>query len=230
MQSIFEPLNLALLFAAAFVVWKLATVLGQRTGNETRKFDPFSPDKDGSKSDKLVVDEQPGAENSVPKLAVWEGFAERDSELAKALEAIALESPGFSPKEFLNGAKIAYELILEAFAKGNKSDLKPLLAKEVLNDFSTAIDSRLAANQSAVMQFIGVKSAKIENASHDGKLIQVAVRFVGEMINATLDKDGSTVEGDPKTIKEVVDYWTFEKDIRSKDPNWKLIDTNSDGK
>lgn len=227
MQSIFDPLNIVLLAAAVFVLWRFGSVLGQRTGNEKPGFDPFAKPESPASADRQPPPDQTSREEK-PAAPVWKGFAEEGSSAAKGLETIAAASPGFTASSFVDGTKIAYEMVLEAFAKGDKAALKPLLARDVFDSFGNAIDQRQKAGHKMVMQFVGVKSAKIHDARLDGKKAQVAVDFVGEMINATLDKDGNPVDGDAKLIRDVSDRWTFEREINARDPNWKLVDTSDD--
>jgi predicted lipid-binding transport protein (Tim44 family) len=227
MQSIFDPLNIILLAAAVFVLWRFGSVLGQRTGNEKTGFDPFAKPEPPP----VPAERQPAPEKireQEPAAPIWKGFAEEGSSAAQGLEDIAAASPGFTPASFLDGAKIAYEMVLESFAKGDKTALKPLLAREVYDSFSTAIDQRQKAGQKMIMQFVGVKSAKIFDARLEGKKAQVAVDFVGEMISATVDQDDNTIDGDPKLIRDGAERWTFERDVNAKDPNWKLVDTSGD--
>lgn len=223
-----DPLNIILLAVAAIVLWKLKSVLGERTGLEKRPQDPAPMRVERDNVVRLpgqnVPDVQPGLESE----PVWKGYAEKNSAVAIGLEAIVVESRGFDVPSFMGGAKAAYEMILEAFAKGDKSALKPLLSKDVLESFAAAVDQRVKDGQSMAMQFVGVKSAKIESAKLDGKRAQIAVRFVGEMISSVTDRDGNVIEGDNKHVRDVHDLWTFERDISTRDPNWKLIDTSDD--
>jgi predicted lipid-binding transport protein (Tim44 family) len=148
--------------------------------------------------------------------------------VAKGLDAIAMRSADFTASSFVGGAGIAYEMVLEAFAKGDKQALKPLLSKELFDSFASAIDTRAAAGQSMTFQFVGVKSTDIKQAALNGNKAQVEVAFAAEMISATLDKAGAVVDGDAKAIRTVTDLWTFERDVTSRDPNWKLVATDDD--
>ncbi len=225
MSSAMDPLNIVLLVVAAIVAWRLWAVLGTRTGLEKPPIvlRPV-PDQPNSQTPDLQQDNQ--VLDQAPKVPVWQGYAEANSELAKGLEAIAARSPDFTVPSFAAGASTAYEMVLEAFSNGNKAALKNLLSKELNDSFVSAIDARNAKGQTMKFQFVGVKSAKITNTSLNGNKAQVEVDFASEMISATHDKSGSVVDGDDKAIRLVTDLWTFERDITSRDPNWKLVATD----
>jgi predicted lipid-binding transport protein (Tim44 family) len=221
-----DSLNLILLAIAAVVVWRLWSVLGTRTGFEKPPIvlQP-APEKPKTGVDEPRQGEILDPENKPP---VWQGHAVEGSELAKGLEEIAARSAGFTVSSFIRGANAAYEMVLEAFAKGDKPALRPLLSKELLDSFAGAIDARNAKGQSMLFQFVGVKSAELKRAALLGSKAQVEVAFVSEMISATTDKAGEPVDGDSKAIRTVTDLWTFERDVGSRDPNWKLIATDDD--
>jgi predicted lipid-binding transport protein (Tim44 family) len=225
MSSAIDPLNIVLLAVAAIVMWRMWSVLGTRTGTEKPPIvlrpvpDQPKPKTPDLQQDNQILDQDP----IVP---VWQGHAEADSELAKGLEAIAARSPGFTVPSFIAGGSAAYEMVLEAFSNGNKATLKNLLSKELNDNFVSAIDARNAKGQTMKFQFVGVKSAKITRAALNGNKAQVEVDFASEMISATHDKSGSVVDGDDKAIRLVTDLWTFERDVTSRDPNWKLVATD----
>lgn len=223
-----DPLNLILLAVAAIVVWRLWSVLGTRTGFEKPPIvlKP-APEKPAAED---VPDVREGEvlepENRDP---VWKGHAAEGTDTARGLEAMAQRMPGFTASSFIGGANMAYEMVLEAFAKGDKQALKPLLSKELMDSFSGAIDARLSQKHETRFQFVGVKSADIKRAELQGNKAQVEVAFVSEMISATKDASGNVVEGDDKSIRTVSDLWVFERDVTSRDPNWKLIATEDNG-
>jgi predicted lipid-binding transport protein (Tim44 family) len=213
-----DPLNIILIAAALIIFWKLKSVFGQRTGLERPPFVPAPK----SQPDLRVI-ENP---EYIPPSAVWQGHAEEGSPLAKGLEAIGKQQKDFDVTGFVAGAKNAHEMILEAFAKADKAALKPLLSKTVFDSFTMVIDEAKSKNQSKIFQYVGSKSAKIESASIEANRASVTVQFVSETISATLDKDGNTLDGDPKSVVETTDHWTFERDVTSSDPNWKLVATD----
>jgi predicted lipid-binding transport protein (Tim44 family) len=225
MNSAFDPLNLILLVIAAVVAWRLWSVLGTRTGLEKPPI-VLTPTTRPPKADNTNAPVEAEILPPEPKMPVWTGYASEGSALALGLEAIATKSQGFTVKSFLAGASAAYEMVLEAFAKGDKQTLKSLLSKELLDSFNAEIDKRNAQGHSMKFQFVGVKSAELKRAALNGNKAQIEIAFVCEMISATMDKSAAVVEGDDHAIRTVSDLWTFERDVTSRDPNWKLVATD----
>jgi len=129
--------------------------------------------------------------------------------------------------EFLNGAKEAYEMIVTSFAKGDKNILKPLLNKEIYQNFSEAIDNRKKENIKSELTFVGVKSAKIKNFEKKDNIYTFTVDFVSEIITCKKDKNNKVIEGNPDIIKTVNDIWKFSKNMLSNNPNWYLVETQA---
>jgi predicted lipid-binding transport protein (Tim44 family) len=130
-------------------------------------------------------------------------------------------------KEFLNGAKIAYENIITCFAQGKIKEIKSLLDKSVYQQFDEAIKDRSSKKISSETTFIGINSAEIKDHKKNKNMIEVTVEFVSEIISCMKDKDSKIISGDPEKIKKVHDIWKFSKDIKSSNPNWFLIDTQA---
>ena len=130
-------------------------------------------------------------------------------------------------KEFVKGAKIAYETIITNFAKGKIKDVKPLLDNNVYHQFEEAIKDRDAKNYLSETTFIGINSAEVKNHQQNKNMLEVTIEFVSEIISCVKDKDNKIVSGDPEKIKKVLDTWKFSKDSRSSNPNWLLIDTQA---
>jgi len=128
-------------------------------------------------------------------------------------------------KEFIKGAKIAYESIITSFAKGDLKNISYLLDKKILDDFTDAVQERKKNNNVSETTFIGVNSAEIKEHKDHGSIIEVVVDFESEIISCVKDKDGQIISGDMKKIKIVHDTWKFTKDKNSKNPNWLLVDT-----
>ena len=128
-------------------------------------------------------------------------------------------------KEFIKGAKIAYESIITSFAKGDLKNISYLLDKKILDDFADAVQERKKNNNVSETTFIGVNSAEIKEHKDHGSIIEVVVDFESEIISCVKDKDGQIISGDMKKIKKVHDTWKFTKDKNSKNPNWLLVDT-----
>ena len=231
----FDPLNILLLAVALVVFWRLRSVLGTRTGTEKPPFDLFgsrrSPGQDPAVPATRLPEASPAPANDTgdrePPPPVWKGFADEGSPLAATLSQMAESDQTFTPRSFVEGAKLAYEMIVEAFAKGDKAALKNLLSKEVFEGFSRAIDARVSLGQRVDSRFVGIDKALIQQASLTGRKAAITLEFISEMISATYDKAGQVIDGDPKEIRQVTDVWTFERDVGSRDPNWKLVATEA---
>ena len=130
-------------------------------------------------------------------------------------------------KEFVKGAKIAYETIITNFAKGTLKDIKTLLDKSVYQQFEDAIKDRQSKKHSSETTFIGISSAEIKQHEQNKNMLEVTIEFVSEIISCVKDKDDKVITGDPEKIKKVIDTWKFSKDSRSSNPNWLLIDTQA---
>ncbi len=130
-------------------------------------------------------------------------------------------------KEFIRGAKIAYETIITDFSDNDNKLIasKPLLSNKIYNQFEEALKERSKRGHYAEITFIGVNSAKIKNHKIVDKILNVTVDFVGEVITCIKDKDKKVISGDPEKIKKIYDTWVFARDTRSSNPNWQLIDT-----
>jgi predicted lipid-binding transport protein (Tim44 family) len=128
-------------------------------------------------------------------------------------------------KEFLNGARIAYETIITNFSSGNLKAIKILLDKKILNQFNEAIKDRKDKELISETTFIGINSVNIKEHNQLNNMFEVSVDFVSEIISCVRNKDKKVVSGDPEKIKKVYDTWKFSRDVRSQSPNWLLIDT-----
>ena len=130
-------------------------------------------------------------------------------------------------KEFLNGAKIAYETIITSFANGKINEIKSLLNTDIYNSFNEAVKERTDKQLKNETTFIGINSAEIKNHEQTNDFLEVSVNFVSEIITCIKDKDNKIISGDPKKIKKVNDTWKFSRDIKSQNPNWQLIETEA---
>lgn len=232
MKQVFDPLNLVLLVVAIIVAWRLWSVLGTRTGHEKRIDVPFGGlpgDKSDSEAQRAADSENEDVRYGLPEeeKPVWEGVAEENSLLARMLERMREVDPDFDPRHFLEGAKVAYEMIVTAFAKGDTKALKPLLAPEVYAEFEKAIEERKRKGLEQEFEFVGLDEAKLLRASLSGKVARLTVRFVSRVITATRDENGNVVAGNPEKLATVKDVWTFERDLTSSDPNWRLVATET---
>ena len=128
-------------------------------------------------------------------------------------------------KEFLKGAKIAYETIITDFSDNDNKIIssKPLLNDEILSQFNKALKERIDRGHYAEITFIGINSAKIKEHKKIGDILNVTVDFIAEIITCIKDKDKKIISGDPEKIKKIYDTWVFSRDTTSGNPNWKLI-------
>ncbi len=240
MNDAFDPINILLLAVAVVIFLRLRNVLGRRTGQERKPFEGFglSRKKDEAPSndnnDNIVplpenkkATDYKANQNEEAEPPIWEGHAKNGSALAKSLQAIRAHDQSFHPSSFLEGARIAYEMIVNAFAEGDSKTLKNLLTKEVFEDFNNALKERERSEYTQKSTFVGIDKATLVKASLSGKTANITIKFVSKMISATLSKDGTLVEGDLKKVREVADIWTFMRDVSSRDPNWRLRATET---
>jgi predicted lipid-binding transport protein (Tim44 family) len=221
-----------ILFAmiAAFLVLRLRSVLGRRTGNERRRdLMPRRPtpvaDKPGP--DKVAPPDGVDKITPMPAIAANPAGAIPAGAIADGLAHIRRADPSFDPAQFVEGARVAFEMIVTAFAKGDKAALRPLLSDEVYRPFSQTIDERIAARETVETHDLKLDQAEIVEADMAGRFARVTVKLVSHQISVTRAMDGSIVEGDPEHPVEKTDYWTFARDTRSTDPNWMLVATSS---
>ncbi|MGL4405248.1 MAG: Tim44/TimA family putative adaptor protein [Notoacmeibacter sp.] len=227
--------TLIFIVAAVFIFLRLRSVLGTRTGHEKPPHNPFAKrentgaEKPASEGDNVVAlpRRKTDPERS-EAFAEIDGIAPAGTPFNAALRTIQEKDAGFGPAKFLDGAKLAYEMIVLAFADGDRKTLKNLLSKEVNDGFSAALDEREKRGEKVQSSFVGIKSIKIVDAEVKGTEANLTLRIASEIITATIGKDGTLIEGDPETVTEVIDVWTFARDLKSRDPNWKLAATEAD--
>ena len=199
MSNSFGYLDIILLgMIAGFIILRLRSILGRKTGHESKVYPNFAEKK-----------------FSIPKKE-----AEPVTQNLDVLE-------GKEKKEFLKGAEIAYETIVTNFSMGKLKDIKTLLDALVYEQFNTALDERKSKNYSSETTFVGIQSAEIKHHQQNKNMLEVTVEFVSEIISCIRDKDNNIVSGDPKKVKKVNDVWKFSKDSTSANPNWLLIDTQA---
>lgn len=216
---------------AAFIAFRVYSVLGRRTGNEQTPFDPIRRERiDARRSqptDEKVV-QLPPRPRDVPRAPVVDPIESKlpaGSPLAKGIADLREVDRNFSADGFLSGAKVAHEMIAKAFAEGDRRALKPLLSDDVYRGFDQAIAAREKAGSKVEFSFVGLKQATLEEVSLRGRLAEITVKFVSELISATRDAAGAVIDGAAGAVREVTDVWTFARDTRSNDPNWKLVAT-----
>lgn len=242
MDGKIDIFTIMFLVLAVVIILKLRSVLGRRTTDDEARIDrnralerARAAGKTGP-NDKVVAmprrerSDQPGEATASASAAEEErvrGFAGGDQSLADGLLAIFRADHGFDPDGFVKGARQAYEMIVTAFAEGNRKALRNLLSKEVFDGFAGAISDREARGEIIDQSFVGINKADLLEAELKNGTAQVTVKFVSELISATRDRAGAVISGDTKKIKEVVDIWTFAREVASRDPNWRLIATQA---
>jgi len=232
---VFDIYTIIFLALAVFIFLRLRSVLGQRTGRERPPYDPYSQARDTVRpapGDKVVA--LPGRAPDVQKSSEpvepadpWKGIAEPGSALATGLDAIAREDKTFDAKHFIAGARAAYDMIVTAYAAGDRRQLKGLLGREVYDGFEHAIKEREQRGETVETRFVSIDGAELTTAELRGKTAQLTVRFQSQLISVTRDKNGNVIDGNPDKVTDVTDVWTFARDIISRDPNWKLVATEA---
>jgi len=197
---------------AGFLVLRLRRVLGRRTGLEQRR-DLFPPPAPPAATPRAVNG------NAAPPPAA--------APAATGLAAVKASDPSFNEAAFLNGARAAFQIIVNAFAAGDAAALQPLLNKDVFDRFVEAITARRNAHETLQSTLNSIKSADLVTGSIDHNTALVTVKFVSEQINVTRAADGKVVEGDPERAIEHIDFWTFARPLNARDPNWMLVATES---
>jgi predicted lipid-binding transport protein (Tim44 family) len=232
---LFDIYTIIFLALAVFIFLRLRSVLGQRTGRERPPYDPYSSARDAmrpSPGDKVVAlpgrapDTQKSSEPAEP-VDRWKGIAEPGSALATGLDALVREDKTFDPKHFLTGARAAYDMIVTAYAAGDRRQLKNLLGREVYDGFEAAIKDRESRGETVESRFVSIDGADLVAAEARGKTAQVTVRFQSQLVSVTRDKAGNVIDGNPDKVTDVTDVWTFARDMSSRDPNWKLVATEA---
>lgn len=227
--SFFEILLYAAL--AGFVLFRLRSVLGKRTGHE-RPHDPFA-DSSASNDSQSGAEEEEDKDNVIrlPGQKSADQPSERDDivvdadSLPAGITRIKLADDEFDEAEFLRGARGAFEMIVQAFAAGDREALKPLLSPDLHRSFVTAIYEREKERETQETTIVTFRSSDIVEASLNDSVARVTVEFVTDQVKVTRDIDGKVVDGDPDRIETFTDLWTFERDVSSADPNWELVAT-----
>jgi predicted lipid-binding transport protein (Tim44 family) len=235
-EAIVDIYTIIFLALAVFIFLRLRSVLGQRTGSERPPYDrPAARNIGQGAQDNVVpmpgsaIDQTPLAPTAdvTPPTDRWKGIAEPGTPLAQGLDAIVAQDSSFDPRHFLSGARSAYEMIVLAFANGDRRALKDLLSTEVYDSFETVIRDREKHDQKTETRFVSIDKAELVGAEARDRAAQLTVRFVSQMISVTRDKAGNIVDGNPDKVADITDVWTFARDTASRDPNWKLVGTGS---
>jgi predicted lipid-binding transport protein (Tim44 family) len=234
MQEPFDITTIIFALLAAFVVWKLRSVLGTKTGHERPPQDRTRPEGlDRTKSEGNVI-RLPGAANDAGANAAanmgadrWAPFASAGTPVATGFDQILVLDATFRPGEFVEGAKGAYEMIIGAFAAGDRPTLQGLLAKDVYDSFAAAVSDRESRGETIQTTFVSFDKAEFVDAHVRGKTANVTMKFQSKLITATKDKNGVVIDGSTDKVVDMTDIWTFARDLTLRDPNWKLVATEA---
>lgn len=238
MQDVFDIYTIIFLALAVFIFLRLRSVLGQRTGRERPPYDPYAarePVRPAAENvvalpNRVTEGAAPKSDESgAPKEPAerWKGVAEAGSPLAAGLDAVAGTDRDFDPKHFLTGARAAYEMIVSAYAEGDRRTLKNLLSREVYDGFEAAIAEREKRGDTVESRFVSIDNAEITAAELRGRSAQLTVRFQSKLVSVTRNKAGDVIDGNADKVTDVTDVWTFARDLSSRDPNWKLVATEA---
>jgi predicted lipid-binding transport protein (Tim44 family) len=239
MDEFFDIPTLIAIGIAVIVLWRLRSVLGTRTGNERSPLQRAQQNQAAKADAKVPALGRPAPEPTPAALSAADAdrralkleaeidrLSHGDGHVATGLKAIGDADSSFSPKDFLDGAKAAYEMIVTAFATGDRKALKSLLDKDVYDGFEGAIAAREAEGKSVSFTFVGLPKIEIAHAELDKREARIAVAFTAEVVQATKDKDGTVIEGNATDVQTIADEWTFARSPKSRDPNWRLVATN----
>jgi predicted lipid-binding transport protein (Tim44 family) len=224
MSDTFQYADLILLaFIAAFVALRLRAMLGKNSG-----FDPREVWKQASRDavpEKTLLFPDRMVKKSTPEEDVIPADLQANKPVVDGLRAVKQADVNFSTTEFLAGAKLAFEWVVQAFAKGDKDNLRTLLSAERFEHFAADIDARAKEDVTYENTLVSVLSTDITEAGLTGTRAQITVQFKSEQIHVGRDKDKKVVSGDLSAIEQVTDVWTFERETNSRDPNWKITAT-----
>jgi len=213
-----------LAIVAGFILYRLIQTFGKQSG-----FDGSEQIRKAMKEHEerviSISSRKPKAETqetAKDELALVSG----DHPQASAgLAAIKSEDNEFSPTEFMQGARIAFEWVVSAFSKGDKNRLKQLLANDIYESFASEIDRRAAEKKHYDVTLVAIPKAEITEAEVKGGAARIAVQFQSEQIHVVRDESGKIIEGDASEVETVIDEWTFARELRSRTPDWKIIQT-----
>ena len=230
---------------AVFLILRLRSVLGKRTGNERPPArDPFTPPAPPTATPRVGDAPANQGNDNVVSLPTANAPAPRQSSATSGpggiratvmptatagVAAIRAADPSFEPIGFTGGGRAAFTAIVEAFAKGDIGALRGLLDGPTFSSFEAAIRGRVERKEKAETTLIGFEASDVAAAELQGTNASVTVRFVSEQINVLRNADGQIIDGNPNEVQKVIDLWTFRRDTKSSDPNWLLVKTESEG-
>lgn len=242
MNGKIDLITLIALIVAVVAILKLRSVLGRRTSDDETRY------QERLKTEQLREQHAPSNDKVVPmpkrgdqgartatgqpapadvEVRIKEMTTSREVE--DGLLAIAKSDRNFDPQHFMQGAKQAYEMIVTAYAEGNKKILKDLLSNDVYDGFVDAISGRESRGEQIDQSFVGINKTEIIEAGVRDGTSHITLKFVSQLISATRDRAGEILSGDPQKITEVTDIWSFAREVGSPNPNWRLVATQAAG-
>lgn len=232
MGSEFDPLTLILLIVAIVVIFKLRSILGERTGHEQPPQEKSAFDK--VKKEQADMGSAPSGDNVIPLPGQTRSMPTREDVVnigmrsdLPGLTDIAQADHSFDAGTFISGGRVAYEMIVTAFASGNRGVLQGLLSQSVFENFDIVISGRETRGETVEMEFIGLDQSEIVSAKLVGSKAVITVEFDSSFTQSIKNEDGQVIDGDPITVRKVRDIWTFERDLATQDPNWRVVATES---
>jgi predicted lipid-binding transport protein (Tim44 family) len=238
MNSSLDLLTIIAALVAVVVLFWLRGTLGRKSdGEDEARAERFAREAARRASGDNVIPMRPtSATDTPPSRTEEEGSEEEPRRPSRPIYSgpasdgiadITRADPTFDTQHFVAGARAAYEMIVTAYAEGNRKQLKQLLSKEVFDGFQSAIAEREGRGETVELQFVGIDGADIIDAEVRSRTARVTVKFVSQLIRAVRDRASAVIDGDPKVVREVIDEWTFSRDLGSRDPNWKLTATQA---
>lgn len=246
MTGTIDSFTLISLIVLLVLVFKLRSVLGRHSSDDEARLKARNEEREqaaaaAKSADKVITLPRRAREEPQPEPAAVATGAEAeariksvagaDNAVHSGLMAILKADPAFDPEHFLRGARQAYEMIVTAFAEGNRKTLKELLSRDVFEGFSSAIAERERRGEQIDQSFVGINKADILEAELEKGMAQITVRFVSQLIKSTRNRAGEIIDGDPSKVVDLTDIFTFSRDVSSaralQNPNWRLIATTS---
>jgi predicted lipid-binding transport protein (Tim44 family) len=215
-----------LAMVAGFIVLRLRSVLGRRTGHEPPR-DRGSKDTLSQESDNVVPPPGPHGMRDSTNLSLDIESIYQGTPLEDGLVQVKMADPSFEATGFLTGAAQAFEMIVAAYAAHDLDTLKPLLSTDVYSQFAATIQDRESRGETMETELVAIKAPKLESIEMQDSRAVVGARFQSEQVNVIKDKSGSVIDGDDDHVENVTDIWTFARDTSSSDPNWQLVATRS---
>jgi len=210
-----------LAMVAGFVALRLVSVLGRRTGHEQ----PLSQPVDGGRADPQARRAESGESREQPLITSGGNL---DPHAVDGVRAIVAVDGDFDVNRFIEGARSAYQMVLEAFWKADREMLKTLVDDSVYQDFSAAIDERTSQGITLDNRLVRIDRATVTDAALHGMTAQVTVRFDADLVAVTKDRDGNVIAGSMSDALQTHDVWTFSRHVKDSDPNWLLVATDEE--